>query len=141
VNAPDPDSLEALREELSEIQKQLYELPADAFRERVGLRDRQRELRALAGPMQMRMIPTDALLEKLADLERQRDALLENHLDMAHTGGATGAGGGGGSAGIDLEHVMNINDAMDRSSGRGALEKEIQEIRVELRNRAKQEPQ
>jgi hypothetical protein len=141
VNVPQPDSLEALRKELSGIQKQLHDLPADAFRERVALRDRQTELRALAGPLRMRTVSTDDLLAKLADLEGQRDALLGDHLDMAHTGGATGAGGGGGGAGIDLQHVMKINEAIDRSSGRGALEKEIQKIRVELRSRAEQDPQ
>ena len=141
VNVPEPDSLEALRKELSDIEKQLYELPADAFRERIGLRDRQMELRALAGTLHMQTVSTDDLLAKLADLERQRNALLEDHLDMAHTGGATGAGGGGGGAGIDLQHVMKINEAIDRSSGRDVIEKEIQELRVEIRRRTEKERQ
>jgi hypothetical protein len=128
-----------LRRELSEIQRQLYELPADAFQKRVELRDRQTELRALAGPLRMRTVSTDELLASLAGLERRRDALFGDHLDMAHTGGATGAGGGGGGAGIDLEQVMKINEAIDRSSGRDALEKKIQELKAEIRRRAEEE--
>ncbi|MDH3260998.1 MAG: hypothetical protein OEM81_00890 [Acidimicrobiia bacterium] len=141
MHASVPDSLEELRKELSDIQKQLYELPADAFQERVTLHDRQVELRALAGPLHMRTVSTDDLLARLTDLERHRDALLGDHLDMAHTGGATGAGGGGGGAGIDLQNVMKINEAIDRSSGRAALEKKIQEIRVEIRRRAEKQGQ
>jgi hypothetical protein len=134
-----PATLEALRIELAEILNQLNELPADAFKERVRLRDRQAELRALSRALAASQTSKKDLLEELADLELQREALMDQHLNLAHTGGATGAGGGGGGAGLDIHQALEMNRAIDRSGGRGAIEARIQAIKAEIRRRTEAE--
>jgi hypothetical protein len=128
-----PVTLDELRIELAEILNRLNELPADAFKERIRLRDRQAELRAVSHTLAVSQTSKEDLLEELADLERQREALIDQHLNLAHTGGATGAGGGGGGAGVDIHQALAMNQAIDRSGGRGAIEARIQAIKAEIR--------
>jgi hypothetical protein len=134
-----PATLDELRIELAEILNRLNELPADAFKERIRLRDRQAELRALSRTLAVSQTSQEDLLEELADLERQRKALIDQHLNLAHTGGATGAGGGGGGAGVDIHQALEMNRAIDRSGSRGAIEARIQAIKAEVRRRTEAE--
>jgi hypothetical protein len=87
------DASHDITRELADIQKQLIELPRDAFAERYELQKRQDDLRAIArsggNPLDAER-KTEELLAELAGLRSQVRSIEKQRIDLV-----TQAGGGG----------------------------------------------
>lgn len=120
---PTPER-EELRRELSWIVEQLSDLPADAFAERVRLRDLQSSLRALlAEPTEGRT--RDSLQAELEQLTKRLERLLERRPNV-------GAMSDGGQGGDGLAQSQQMAWDYDQGQGRPGFEQRIREIRRAL---------
>jgi hypothetical protein len=117
------DDLFAITRELADIQRQLIDLPDDAFEERYQLRMRQDELRKVArgadNPMDAGR--TDAeLLSELRSLRDQMKAIERQRIDLV---GQAGSGGGstgemGNLGGVKLNKQIDDAQGLDRVKAR-----------------------
>ena len=114
---------------LSDVTARLETLPADAYGERVTLRQEERELRgrlreagnALSGPEDIA-----SLRRRIREIERRIDAALGNRLS-ASAAAQTGRGGG-----IDPRYVHMMNRKLDAAAGMDDLKKERDRLRFRL---------
>ena len=121
-------TLGEVRVELTEIQRQLSELPDDAFGERISLREQQRDLQALAGELREGSRTPAQLAKELADLRRLRDDIFDRHLSIGNIGGGGGPGGGG----IEVEYVNEVNRTIDQAWDRAKIDRRIAELEARL---------
>jgi hypothetical protein len=122
-----PD-LDEVRIKLAEIQQLLDDLPDDAFGERISLRERRRELQALAGELREGNRTPEHLKKELDDLRRLRDDVFDRHLSIGNIGGGGGPGGGG----IDVEYVNEVNRTIDAAWDRAKIDRRIKELETKL---------
>ena len=109
--------------ELADIQKQLIDLPDDAFAERYRLRTRQDELRAIArstdNPFDADR-PTDELLSELKGLRTQMKEIERQRIDLVAQAGSGGSSTGemGNLGGIQINKAIGDSMGLDRIKGR-----------------------
>jgi hypothetical protein len=115
------DDALALEVELREVLGRLEELPADAFNERITLRDRINDLEAAIAAATP--IDPDGLREELAEL-------LERHLTLVGTrmNPSMAHGGLGLAGGIDPNFLHKANSRIDALTGIKEVEARILEI-------------
>lgn len=121
-------TLDEVRVELAEIQRQLSELPDDAFGERISLREQQRDLQARAGELRQSSRTPAQLVKELADLRRLRDDIFDRYLSIGNIGGGGGPGGGG----IEVEYVNEVNRTIDQAWDRAKIDRRIAELEADL---------
>ena len=125
--------------QLADIQKQLIDLPDDAFEERYRLRTRQDELRAIArsgdNPLDRGRSDED-LLNELAGLRSQMYAIEKQRIDLVQQ-----AGSGGSTSGEmgNLGGVM-INKGIDDAQGLPGIKARIGVIKGILEDRGVEVP-
>ena len=122
-------SINDLLARITDIDDRLAALPADAFDERITLREDRSALTAL-------LRSEGAALSDAKDLAaiRRRVAVLEHRIEEARgnrlsasAGAQTGRGGG-----IDPRYVHAINAKLDEAAGVAELRKELQRLRFKL---------
>jgi hypothetical protein len=120
--------------QLADLQRQLIDLPPDAFGERVELRRRQDELRALARTADNAMDAdrTDAqLLDELAGLRKRMQAIERQRIDLVKQAGS------GGATSSEMGNLggVKINKAIDDAHGLPAIKARIGVIKGMLSDR------
>jgi hypothetical protein len=117
-------SLEAVLRQLADVQTRLDDLPADAFVQRIELRDRINELRVEAGELRS---GTDAegatteLLARLANLRGQRVAVKRSRVDVVKQGA--------------LGFTPSLNRDIEKGMGLTGLDEQIAELEQILSDR------
>lgn len=124
-------TFEDVRDELREVRRKLDELPRDSFAERVALRDRWLELRAQAVELQEASQSREDLENELQELRRLRSDIYDRHLSIGNIGGGGGPGGGG----IEIQYLLEVNEAIDRAWDHETLDRRIAELEAELARR------
>ncbi|NNC91911.1 MAG: hypothetical protein HKN80_05415 [Acidimicrobiia bacterium] len=114
----DPFELEI---ELRMVQEDLRELPAEAFNERITLRDRIIELEAAIAASTP--VPVESLQSELVELEAKRIELVKTRMDPSNSNGGLGLAGG-----IDPNFLHKANRRIDELTGIKAVEARIREI-------------
>ena len=120
------DDLGTILDEILRIKESLREIPADAFEQRIELRDRLLDLQAAAATVAHESTTIAALGRYLEQLEQRRDALIGRRIDRSWQDG------GGGGMGIPAEQTEAFNRRIDEAAGLPALELEIARIRARL---------
>ena len=120
------DDLGAILDEILSIRKSLREIPADAFEQRIELRDRLLGLQAALATVPRESAQDPDLRRRLEQLERRRDALLDLRMDHSWSDG------GLGGAGVPAEQTEAINRQIDQAGGLPALDMEIARVRAKL---------
>ena len=114
---------EDITRELADIQKQLIELPDDAFAERYRLRTRQDELRAIVrstdNPYDADR-STDELLAELQSLRMQMKKIERQRIDLVAQAGSGGSSTGemGNLGGVQINKAIGDSMGLDRIKGR-----------------------
>ena len=114
---------EDITRELADIQKQLIELPDDAFAERYRLRTRQDELRAIVrstdNPYDADR-STDELLAELQSLRMQMKEIERQRIDLVAQAGSGGSSTGemGNLGGVQINKAIGDSMGLDRIKGR-----------------------
>lgn len=121
---------DAIRE-LADIERQLSELPAEAYTARLDLRERRTELRAAGRRRALADRSTSSLEEALQQLRTKREELAGRRLSTGHVGGGGGPGGGG----FEPTVLANLNAEIDEASGVHDVEHLIQQLERELTSR------
>ena len=125
--------------ELADIQKQLIDLPDDAFEERYRLRTRQDELRAIArsgdNPLD-RGRSDEHLLNELAGLRSQMYAIEKQRIDLVQQAGS------GGSTSGEMGNLggVKINKGIDDAQGLPGIKARIGVIKGILEDRGVEVP-
>lgn len=118
--------LDQVLSEMGVIMDRLGSLPDDAFEERFQLRQRQKQLRALAAELGEATPPDRSSLEaELEHLLHRWDGIQKERIDVV-------AQSGGGSQGGDAfsgAHAVRVNQQIDAARGRNEIESRIAEIR------------
>jgi hypothetical protein len=114
----DPFELEI---ELRMVREDLRELPAEAFNERITLRDRIIQLEAAIAAATP--VPVDSLRSELAELEAKRVVLVKTRMDPSNSNGGLGLAGG-----IDPNFLHKANRRIDELTGIKDVETRIREI-------------
>lgn len=104
-----------LTRQLADVQKQLWDLPDDAYAERNDLKQRQAELRAEAAQYASRLDDdrsTDDLLSELAALRSKMLAIEAERINLVYQAGSGGSSSGemGNLGGVAIN--KGIDDAM-----------------------------
>ena len=104
-----------LTKRLADVQKQLWDLPDDAFAERYELKERQAVLRTEAAQYAAHLDddrPTDDLLAELAALRAQLEAIEGERINLVYQAGSGGSTSGemGNLGGVAIN--KGIEDAM-----------------------------
>ncbi|MDJ0790992.1 MAG: hypothetical protein QNJ71_03760 [Acidimicrobiia bacterium] len=125
--------------ELADIQKQLLDLPDDAFAERYELQRRQDELRAEIRGDSAAMYKDrsdESLLDELAALRGQMKAIEDQRIDLVSQAGSGGASTGemGNLGGVQ------INKGIDDAHGLSDIKNRIGIIKNELDARGVEYP-
>ena len=128
------NDIDAIFRELEEIDKKLDSLPADAFNERITLRERKEELKAQAGDLadhSEALQPTDRLLDERTALLQKLDAIDSQGIDVVMQSG------GGGAAGPGAEGLgaTGLNRQIDQAQGGDQIRARVAEIDRILRDR------
>jgi hypothetical protein len=105
---------EEVTQELADIQRQLLDLPSDAFAERYDLQKRQDELRAeVRGDSRVfyEDRSTESLISELAALRSQAAAIEAQRIDLVYQAGSGGSSSGemGNLGGVQIN--KGIEDA------------------------------
>ncbi|MEN8234492.1 MAG: hypothetical protein ABFR89_06165 [Actinomycetota bacterium] len=119
-------SLDAMLQELSDIQDRLIALPSDAFAERYELRCRQDELRDEMASFRVDFDAERSTDDLLSELAGQRSRLVEierQRVDMVSQAG----GSGGGVGAFTPEEGLNLK--MDEAAGAGEITARIGRIK------------
>ncbi len=126
------DEIDAVEADLEEVRRQLAQAPADAYTTRIDLRERERDLQAqLAKLERERPVDAAALRAELEALERRRDRLAKERIDVVSQAG-------GGSAGGDFAFATDawkLNRQIDEATGLNEIEDRIAEIKARLAGR------
>lgn len=120
--------LDALRRELAAIDQRLADLPSDAYGARIDLRARRDELRVAVRRAALSATPTEQLEEELRLLRERHAQLAARRISP----GYVGAGGGPGGGGFEPLVLLELNAAIDESSGVHDVEQLIQRLEQEL---------
>ena len=109
-----------LARRLADLQRQLLDLPADAFAQRVEIRRRQDELRAMARSVDNPMDAgrTDAeLLDELAGLRQRVRAIERQRIDLVKQAGS------GGATSSEMGNLggVKLNEAIGDAQGLPAI--------------------
>ena len=128
------NDIDAIFRELEEIDEKLDSLPADAFNERITLRERKEELKAQAGDLANHseaLQPTDRLLDERTALLQKLDAIDAQGIDVVMQSG------GGGAAGPGAEGLgaTGLNRQIDQAQGGDQIRARVAEIDRILRDR------
>lgn len=116
-----------LRRELIEILERLHELPDDAFKERIELKNRQHDLRARIARVlrdERRATPDSAraIRRELTQVRRRKEQLLDQRT-------ATSAGASGGDFGsASVVHFQQMQAEQDEALGLQELDARIAEL-------------
>lgn len=126
--------IDAILKELYEIDVKLDELPADAFNERITLRERHEELQAEANQMASQADsdrPTADIEAELASLEQRLSQIKGERIDIVEQSG------GGDSAGAGAEGLgaQGINWQIEAGEGVPEIRERIGKLKGELRKR------
>ena len=133
------DHLTDLTRQLADIQRQLMDLPDDAFAERVELRRRQDELRALAwagdNPMDAGR-STEDLENELHGLRAQMKSIEKQRIDLVKQAGS------GGATSSEMGNLggVKINKAIDDAHGLPRIKARIGVIKGILADRGVEVP-
>jgi hypothetical protein len=128
-------NLEEVVLELAETQRRLDELPADAFLEKLDLKDHLNDLRAEAASLRA---GSDAegsnaqLLERLANLRLQRDTVEKSQIDVVKQAGTLTAGLSGTTHQGD---ATRLNRQIRHGRGITQIEEQIAETKRVLSDR------
>lgn len=120
------DDLQRILEQLLDAERKLRDLPADAFEQRVELRDRLVELRAAAGAAARESDMASSLRRYLGQLELRRDAIKDRRIDDS------GLDGGLGGVGIPSGQTDELNRRIEYAADLPSLEQEIARINQRL---------
>ncbi len=107
------DDIGDLTRRLADVQKQLWDLPDDAFAERYELKEKQRALRAEAAQFAQHMDddqPSDDLLLELSSLRSRMIAIERQRINLVTQAGTTSAGEMGNLGGFAIN--QGIEEAM-----------------------------
>ena len=126
--------IDAIFRELEEIDEQLDSLPADAFNERITLRERREDLKAEAAELAAhseKLQPTERLQAERAALVQQLHTIGSEQIDVVMQSG------GGGAAGPGAEGLgaTGLNRQIDQAQGGDQIRDRIAEIDAILRDR------
>ena len=130
---------EDITRQLADIQKQLIDLPDDAFEERYQLRKRQDELRAVArsadNPLDQSRSDQE-LLSELAGLRSQMYAIEKQRIDLVQQAGS------GGSTSGEMGNLggVKINKGIDDAHGLPQIKARIGVIKGILEDRGVEVP-
>ncbi len=105
----------------------------DDLNERISLRDRQRELRTRWAGDDINTQTTKRLSNLENALSMQLADVLDRRLDVGSTGNGSDNGG------LDPLATMQHNRSVDELSGRAEIERQLLEVRSELRLRKAEE--
>lgn len=122
------DGLGVILDEILSVKKSIREVPADAFGERVELRERLLGLQAATAAASEETTSASTLLRYVEQLERRRDALLDQRIDPSWQDGSMGG------MGITARQTAEFNRRIDVATDLPALEEEIAQIRARLTN-------
>jgi hypothetical protein len=122
------DDLGVILDEILSAKKSIREVPADAFGERVELRERLLGLQAATAAVSEETTSASTLLRYVEQLERRRDALLDQRIDPSWQDGSMGG------MGITARQTAEFNRRIDVATDLPALEEEIAQIRTRLTN-------
>ena len=107
------DDIGDLTKRLADVQKELWDLPDDAFAERFELKEKQAALRAEAAEFAQHMDDdrsSDDLVTELASLRSRMVAIERQRIDLVTQAGSTSAGEMGNLGGYGIN--KGIEDAM-----------------------------
>lgn len=122
------EDLDTIRQELVRIADQLELLDSEHRVERLGLRERQRDLRATA----QRLVDGRVGVEELRRREAELLTILERLGKRRLSGSSIGGGGGQGGGGIDPYEASRLNEAISEGSGATQIREELSRIRARL---------
>ena len=126
--------LDSIFHELEAIDEQLDTLPADAFNERITLRQRKEELKAEVADLAShsdKLQPTDRLQAERAALRHKLDAIGSDYVDVEVLGG----GGGESVPGTEGPDATGLDHQIDHAQGADEIRARIVEIDAILRDR------
>jgi chromosome segregation ATPase len=126
--------IDAILKELNEIDVKLDELPADAFNERITLRERHEELQAEAKQLAAAAHsdrPTADIEAELASLEQRLSDIKGERIDVVEQSG----GGDAAGAGAEGLGAQGINWQIEASEGVPQIRERIGDLKGELRKR------
>jgi len=123
------NTVEDLIRLLSDVTARLETVPADAYGERITLREEERGLRgrlreagnALTGPQDL-----ESLRRRIREIDQKIESAVGNRLS-ASAAAQTGRGGG-----IDPRYVHMMNRKLDAAAGMDELKKERDRLRARL---------
>lgn len=127
----DQVTVSELRRELVDVMQRLHELPDDAFKERIELKNRQHDLRARMAEAlraERRATPdsAQAIRRELNQVRRRKEQLVDQR-----TATSAGASGGGfGSASV--VHFQQMQAEQNEALGLPELDARIAELQWEL---------
>ena len=126
--------IDAILNELADIDQKLEELPADAYDERITLRSRHEELRQEAAQLAAAAQddrPTAEIQAELGALRHQLQEIEDGKIDVVMQSG------GGGAAGPGAEGLgaIGINQQIDSASGADEIRHRANHLTELLRRR------
>ena len=129
--------LETITAQLAALQRELLDLPSDAFAERYELQKQQDVLRAQASQFREdwdRQRPTDELLAELAARRSQLKAIEGQRINLVTQAGGGGTGGTS-PAGASSYGGVDINLGIGDAQGSGDIQARIGLIKGILEER------
>jgi hypothetical protein len=126
--------LDSIFHELEAIDEQLDTLPADAFNERITLRQRKEELKAEVADLAShseKLQPTDRLQAERSALRHKLDNIGSDYVDVEVLGG----GGGESVPGTEGPDATGLDHQIDHAQGADEIRARISEIDAILRER------
>lgn len=123
---------EDVTRELADIQKQLLDLPSDAFAERFELQKRQDDLRAEVrgdGRVFYEDRSTESLLSELAALRSQMAAVEAQRIDLVTQAGTGGVSNMGNLGGVEINKGIDDAHGLPEIKGKIGMIKNILEER------------
>lgn len=127
---------EDVTRELADIQRELLDLPSDAFAERFELQKRQDELRAEVrgdGRVFYEDRSTESLLSELAALRTQMVAVEDQRIDLVTQAGTGGVSNMGNLGGVEINKGIDDAHGLPEIKGKiGMIKNILQERGVEV---------
>lgn len=127
---------EDVTRELADIQRDLLDLPSDAFAERFELQKRQDELRAEVrgdGRVFYEDRSTESLLSELAALRTQMVAVEDQRIDLVTQAGTGGVSNMGNLGGVEINKGIDDAHGLPEIKGKiGMIKNILQERGVEV---------
>lgn len=120
------DDLGTILDQILSVKKSLREVPADAFVDRIELRERLLGLQAAAAAAGQETSTASTLHRYVEQLVKRRDALLSRRIDPSWEDGSLGG------TGIPGEQTDRFNRRIDEAARLPALGREIARVRARL---------